>query len=238
MNNVGPYPSRMNVLKLTVFAVICLHMDCFSQSVQPAGKAVVVESLFKGGATEAWRGANDAGLNQLLARRRGELTQPRKIIPEKSKPAGGKNTEFASGGHIILSERDGDGKTLYFQAPNKFMGNHRIAFGGFISFGMRQMATDGIERDFPLIVLTSKTAILFYIPQRFPGPTWERIKVPLSADPCWFNMTSGFKRPASNEDIAAVLSGITEFWIRAEFHEGPDRAELAEVRFYDATAVN
>lgn len=228
----------MNVIKLTLFAVWGLQLNCFSQSGQPPNKAVVVESLFKGGATEAWRGANDAGLNQLLARRRGELTRPRKIIPEKSKPAGGKNTEFASGGHIILSEQDGDGKTLYFQAPNKFMGNHRVAFGGFISFGMRQMATDGIERDFPLIVLTSKTTILFYIPQRFPGPTWERIKVPLSADPCWFNMTSGFKRPATNEDIAAVLSGITEFWIRAEFHEGPDRAELAEVRLCDATAVN
>lgn len=227
----------MNVIKLTAFAVVCLHLDCFSQSAQPADKSVVVESLFKGGATEAWRGANDAGLNQLLAKRRGELTQPRKIIPEKSKPAGGKNTEFASGGHIILSERDGDGKTLYFQAPNKFMGDHRTAFGGFISFGIRQMATDGIEREFPLIVLSSKTTLLFYIPQKFPGPMWERIKVPLSADPCWFNMSSGFKKPATNEDIAAVLSAISEFWIRAEFHEGPDRAELAEVRFYDSTAV-
>lgn len=228
----------MNVIKLTLLAVWGLHLNGFSQSSQTSNKAVVVESLFKGGATEGWRGANDAGLNQLLARRRGELTQPRKIIPEKSKPAGGKNTEFASGGHIILSEKDGDGKTLYFQAPNKFMGDHRIAFGGSIRFGIRQMATEGIEREFPLIVLTSKTTILFYLPQRFPGPTWERIKVPLSADPCWFNMTSGFKRPATNEDIAAVLSGITEFWIRAEFHEGPDRAELAEVRFYDPTAVN
>lgn len=228
----------MNAIPLSVFAVFCLPLAGFSQAVHPADKAVMVESLFKGGATEGWRGANDAGLNQLLARRRGELTQPRKIIPEKSKSAGGKNKEFASGGHIILSEKDGDGKTLYFQAPNKFMGDHKIAFGGSIRFGIRQMATEGIEAQFPLIVLSSKTTILFYIPQWFPGPYWERIKVPLSADPCWFNMTSGFKRPATNEDIASVLADIAEFWIRAEFHEGPDRAELAEVRIYDATKVD
>lgn len=227
----------MNIIRLSVFAVLCLSTHGWAQSVQPPAKTVVVESLFKGGATEGWRGANDAGLNQLLARRRGELTQPRKIIPEKSKPAGGRNKEFASGGHIILSERDGDGKTLYFQAPNKFMGNHRIAFGGCISFGMRQMATNGIEREFPLIVLTSKTTILFYIPKNFPGPMWGHVKVPLSADPCWYNMNSGFRKPATNEEIAEVLSGITEFWIRAEFHEGPDRSELAEVRFYNAAAI-
>lgn len=63
----------MNAIPLSVFAVFCLPLAGFSQAVHPADKAVVVESLFKGGATEGWRGANDAGLNQLLARRRREL---------------------------------------------------------------------------------------------------------------------------------------------------------------------
>ena len=68
-----------------------------------------------------------------------------------------------------------------------------------------------------------------YDKKEYPDKEWTDYTVKISTDHGWFKGGYTSKVMATESDIKAVLSNITQFSIRGEFETGPDTGALDNV---------
>jgi hypothetical protein len=155
---------------------------------------------------DGWIGTNNLNGSEILTYRSGGATSN-------------------SLGYISVGEASGDGATMYFVAPAKFLGDKRAAYNGFVRFSLKQSAETQLYVG-PDLILSSTNAVLYFRFPHLPGTNWTTFDVPLNENVGW--STGGHL--ASPGEISEVLQSLTELWIRAEYSgNNVDRSDLDDV---------
>jgi hypothetical protein len=129
------------------------------------------------------------------------------------------------GGHIYATDFV-IGGVWYWQAPAKFLGDKSAAYGGTLTFDLRQSNISSQFDDIDVILSTGDSTLIFDTPYN-PGAEWTAYTVNLTASPGWLNATTG--RPATEAELRLVLSSLTELDIRGEYRTGTDTGSLDNV---------
>ena len=131
-----------------------------------------------------------------------------------------------TGGYIQMREDAGDSATMQFLAPAKYLGDQRFAYGGRLSFRLRQFRTDQFYSGAD-VTFESAGLRLNYSFGRFPGTAWEDFEIPLVEGPRW-NRNG---QPATGADFRLVLGALQRLTIRGEFsNRQAERTGLDDVR--------
>ena len=134
------------------------------------------------------------------------------------------------GGYITTTDQ-GLGGIVYWVAPAKFLGDQSAAFGGTVSFDLRQNISGSQFSDSnPLIRLVGNGVILS-LPGIGPGTSFTSWSIPLSSAGGW--IAGGVA--ASDAQIQNALANLADVRIRAEFAFVPgDVDDLDNVAFHSA----
>jgi hypothetical protein len=129
------------------------------------------------------------------------------------------------GGYISATDSVAGGVT-YWVAPPKFRGDHGAAFGGLLTFSLRQdNSSSQFDADDVIIQGDGLTLVHNNAANPAVAPNWTNYRVPLR--PAQFTK-AGVRATAG--DLRRVLGAITDLRIRAEYVSGPDTDDLDTVR--------
>jgi hypothetical protein len=157
----------------------------------PSRAALAIQSDFQSECPEGWTATNrDGGLETLVC------------------------VDSDSGRFISAQESQGDGKTMYFQAPAKFLGNQSAAYNGMLLYDLRQIHNDQMSHGAD-VILRGSGVELVYDYDHLPTTNWEHHEVLLSENGSW--RFAGTQVYAPAEVILNVLSHLEGLLIRAEF---------------------
>jgi len=143
-------------------------------------------------------------------------------------PAGGN-----PGGHITARDK-GDGIWWFWQAPDKFLGD--VSSARQLYFDIKQKDPGGDAAD-AVVYLSGPDFMLHYSPNAAPGVEWTSFSVPLRAEAGWQKVIGDQTKPATQEDLAAVLSSLRDLHIRGEYHGGADNSQLDNVHLLGLSAT-
>ncbi|MGH7453962.1 MAG: laminin B domain-containing protein, partial [bacterium] len=141
-------------------------------------------------------------------------------------------TYFATGGNpggYISITDNRSGIAWYWQAPAKFLGDVSSAYGGSLSFDLKQSLTinqfDGID-----IILEGGGLTLVFNTPRNPGTAWTSYSVSLIETAGW-TKTTLTGPPPTQAEMLSVLSSLTKLQIRGEYSSSTsgDRTDLDNV---------
>jgi hypothetical protein len=135
------------------------------------------------------------------------------------------NTGGVQGGYLQATDIYGYNS---FHAPSSWLGNQSAIYGGLLHISERVASADGMVQ--PLVVLASGAMRLQYTTNP-PTNEWQEFVVPLLASAGWeVGLGNGeASRPATEEELAAVLSDLTWLAINADWQTGDDLVGLDEV---------
>ena len=138
--------------------------------------------------------------------------------------------QATGGGYISFQDPDGSqpsGDVQYWLAPAKFAGAKGSAYGGRLSFDLRDTGSgNGVFSQEDVILIGGGLTLVCAL-SNAPGTDWTQYVVPLTE--------TGWKRgslgglSASRDDLQTLLSSLTNIFIRAEYQLGPDTASLDNV---------
>lgn len=131
----------------------------------------------------------------------------------------------------IYADDDVQGGVWYFTAPDTYLGNKNEFYGATLKFSLLQdskMSRQFVSDD---IIFKNGNDQITYVHDKkdYPGKEWTDYSVKISADNGWFKGGYNSKVMATEADIKAILSNITQFSIRGEFETGPDTGALDNV---------
>jgi hypothetical protein len=118
------------------------------------------------------------------------------------------------GGFISARENKGDGRTLCFAAPAKFLGDKGSAYGGRLSYRLRQIHNDQMAHGAD-VRLRSNGIELVHDYEYMPTLNWDWHDVPLDTTGGW--RFAGTQQYATEEIIRTVLRQLDGLLLRAEF---------------------
>lgn len=140
--------------------------------------------------------------------------------------------QWQGGGHVRLEDPDGSGATgnvQYWMAPALFLGAKGEAYGGTLSFDLRNQGSGFGPFSQEDVILVGGGLVLVYQLTNAPAANaFTHYVVPLS--------DSGWRRdsltgPAATAmELESVLSALSKLFIRAEFQLGPDTEFLDNVQ--------
>ncbi|MEW6235102.1 MAG: laminin B domain-containing protein [Candidatus Omnitrophota bacterium] len=136
-----------------------------------------------------------------------------------------RNVDGNPGGYIEAVD-DVSGGTWYWFAPVKFLGDKSAAYGGLLTYDIRQ--SDPTEQyDEADVILQGAAGLrLSYQFHKSPGVKWTSYMVSLTEG--GWNVVGAY-RNATKAEMIAVLSTLRELWIRGEYRNGDDRGGLDNV---------
>ena len=131
------------------------------------------------------------------------------------------------GGHINTG--DGlQGVKFYFNAPAKFLGDASAAYGGELTFDMRQNVRSINETNDVDVILVGAGLTLVYDTPRNPPTIWFTYDVPLVETAGWRKGSLAGPAPSTAE-MQAVLSSLTRLGLRGDFVFGQGTSYLDNV---------
>jgi len=120
-----------------------------------------------------------------------------------------------------------DGRTSYWQAPSGFLGDRSAAYGGVLSFDLKQSST-GSQYDIADVVIQGAGMTLAANTSYNPRVSWTRYHVLLAAGGGWHVDT--LSGPAATPaEVQQALAALTALYIRAEYRSGNDTDGLDNV---------
>jgi len=137
----------------------------------------------------------------------------------------------ATGGHPdghIYSEDALQGIKFYYNAPAKFLGDASAAYGGHLTFAMRQDIRSVKETDDIDIILVGAGLTLVYDTPRNPPSTWFTYDAPLVESAGWRKGSLTGPTPSAAE-MQAVLGSLTRLGLRGDFILGQGTTYLDTV---------
>lgn len=136
----------------------------------------------------------------------------------------------ATGGNPdgCISQTDPDGGFFFFRAPAKFLGDQSAAFGGTLSFDLRESG-NGTLNDPTDILLNGGTLQLYYNTAANPETfRFSRYNIVLSDKALW-HVGSLAGPLATAAEFQQVLANLTDILIRGEFVSGNETTRLDNV---------
>lgn len=131
----------------------------------------------------------------------------------------------------IFADDDVQGGVWYFTAPETYNGNKSEFYGATLNFSLLQesrMSKQFLKND--IVIKNGNDQIAYvYDKKDYPSKEWTDYEVKISVDQGWFKGSYNSKAQATEAEIKAVLSKITQFSIRGEFETGPDTGALDHV---------
>jgi len=137
----------------------------------------------------------------------------------------------ATGGHPdghIYSEDALQGIKFYYNAPAKFLGDASAAYGGHLTFAMRQDIRSVKQTDDIDIILVGAGLTLVYDTPRNPPSIWFTYDAPLVESAGW-RKGSLTGPPPSAAEMQAVLGSLTRLGLRGDFILGQATSYLDTV---------
>lgn len=114
-----------------------------------------------------------------------------------------------------------------FIAPTEFLGDLSAAYGGTLSFDLRQTVAGGTPFDDDDVTLIGGGSTLVIDAGANPPRSWTSYSVILDETAGW--VFDGTAQPPTMAEMQTVLADVTELWIRGEFIAGDDSADLDNV---------
>lgn len=138
-------------------------------------------------------------------------------------------------GYAFILDPDGDGATgnvQYWRAPTGFLGNQLRSYGGTLSFDLLQTSSGyGYFDQEDVILVGGNRTLVYDVPANPAVNLWTAYTVPLS-ETGWRNDTLN-GAPATQSEMAAVLSSLTAIYIRGEYLLGPDGQAIDNVELLE-----
>jgi len=141
---------------------------------------------------------------------------------------------FATGGNPggFIRGFDASGPTggrafWAFIAPAGYLGDVSAAYGGALSFDLRQDIEDGTPFNDDDVTLIGGGFTIVIDAGPNPATTWTSYSVPIVESAGWVHY--GTSQPPTMTEMQAVLGSLSELWIRGEFIAGNDSADLDNV---------
>jgi hypothetical protein len=129
------------------------------------------------------------------------------------------------GGHIEADDSVAGG-VWYFDAPAKFLGGLPGAYGGTLSFDLRQTGSGSQFQAADVILNGAGLELRIDAgPNPLPVGTWVSYSLALTEAAGWTNGGAA----ASQSDLLAVLGALDRLRIRGEFISGSDTGRLDNV---------
>mgnify|MGYP003433600895 CR=1 FL=1 len=137
-------------------------------------------------------------------------------------------TYFSTGGNPGGYIQDTDRTTggWVFKAPTKFLGDMSAAYNGTLSFDSK-MPVKGIEGNSEDVALTGGGYSLLFNNPNNPGINWTSYSISLNEAGGWKVEATGLA--PTQPQMLAVLSSLTNLWIRGEYSNGPETVGLDNV---------
>lgn len=131
-------------------------------------------------------------------------------------------------GYFRIGENSGDGQTMYFVAPPKFLGDKRAVYNGVLQLSLRTSETGNFSGHGDFALLASTNVSLGFSLRRVPPTSWTTYQIPINENVGWWNITSN--RFATKDDFFPVLRSLQRLWIRAEYSfNGAEHSDLDDV---------
>ncbi|MCQ9378024.1 laminin B domain-containing protein [Methyloversatilis sp. XJ19-49] len=123
----------------------------------------------------------------------------------------------------------GTGETWYYVAPTSFLGDMSAAFGGMLSYDLRQERTTGQFDNSDVILIGGGLTLVFEFDYN-PGTDWTGYSVKLVSGTGW-RVGNVLGANAGDSDFATVLGDLTALYIRGEYRNvsGFDNSRLDNV---------
>ncbi|MDQ7917945.1 laminin B domain-containing protein [Mesonia sp. MT50] len=129
----------------------------------------------------------------------------------------------------IFAKDDAAGGTWYFSAPQAYLGDKSNFYGATLNFNLFQHSAIKDQFENNDVIFKNGEKKITYAFKNYPKQDWTAYSIPIDADNNWMKGNFNNEMPATKEDIKAVLSNVTEFWIRGEYESGGDEGGLDEV---------
>lgn len=136
---------------------------------------------------------------------------------------------FPSGGNAdgFISTYDLSPAGNFWKAPPAFTGNLSSAYGGELSFDLRQAdISSPLESENDIFLKGDSLTLIHNIED--PNLSWTSYSIPLSESASWKRADSGSE--ASAEEIQTVLSSLESLEIRAKFQSTASPTDLDNVK--------
>ena len=133
-------------------------------------------------------------------------------------------------GFITRVDPDGtqqSGEVQYWNAPAKFLGDKGSAYGGSLSFALRDLPSNLGPFSQQDIILIGAGMSLVYDLEVEPPVNWTQYVVPLNEN--GWKHDSAIGDPVSQTEFQSVLASLSYVLIRAEYYLGSDTASLDNV---------
>lgn len=131
----------------------------------------------------------------------------------------------------IYADDDVTGGVWYFKAPDTYVGNKLEYYGATLSFSQFQDSNMSDQFQAADIVFSNGEQKITYVhgEDNYPSAEWTDYSIPISAESNWIKGDYDSGIFATEAEIKAVLTNVTEFIIRGEFEIGPDNGGLDNV---------
>lgn len=132
---------------------------------------------------------------------------------------------FGSGGY--LTEPDRERGSWFWDAPGKFLGNMSGAYGGLLTFDLKQWQTSHQSQTTSDILLLGGGRTLSFNTTYNPGRGWTGYNILLHESFGWKNLATGLT--ATRKEMLAVLSSLTALRINGDYRQGLDLSSIDNV---------
>ena len=175
---------------------------------RPARADILAISTFDGG-TEGWTLGGDST----------------SIVPQFLSTGG-------NPGGFLRGTDEVDGRTWFWDAPAKFLGNISASYGGTLTFDLRQRGDGNLFDDIDLIIRGNNGPRLVFDTSVIPRDrVWTSYRIGLTETSGW-RLDSLDGRLATRSEFLAILSDASRLRIRGEFIDGDDTGDLDNVALH------
>jgi len=132
----------------------------------------------------------------------------------------------------IYADDDVAGGVWYFTSPNDYHGNKTEYYGATLKYSLFQESNRSNQFESADIIFRNGTDQITYVysdPSKYPTDEWTDYSINISAGNGWLKGAYDSGVEATEADIKAVLSNVTEFSIRGEFESGADTGGMDNV---------
>ncbi len=133
----------------------------------------------------------------------------------------------STGGGYLTAQDTASGQTWYWRAGPGFRGNKSPAYGGHLTFDLKQSFTDQQYNDRDVVLVGGGMTLVFDTVEN-PGTNWTSYRVPLHESAGW-RVTDLAGRVATRAELLHTLASLADVRIRGEFSTRQDTGNLDNV---------
>jgi alkaline phosphatase D len=130
-----------------------------------------------------------------------------------------------AGGYAVGKDDDW---TMFFAAPEKFLGNKVAAYGGSLSYDLKEDSSGTWNSGDPSLILVGADMTLYHDPVLHPSTNWTNYTIGLTSASDWHLNSDTGSIPTESE-MKEVLSSLDSMYIFTDWVYGYDTVGIDNV---------